>query len=298
MTSANNPIWKRTIVGYQAWEHPTASPSKHSLGYTLPIKTPRRNDLLPSKGDLDMATSLDVASVEEARIRAAYAKREKDDFRYSWSNPGHVFMIQERERRFLQLLKRHSFTPLKTKKILEIGCGTGYWLREFVKWGAQPENITGLDLLPELVFEARRLCPEGVTVQQGSAAQLEFSDRTFDLVLQSTVFTSILNPVVRAQVATEMIRVLKDDGLIIWYDFRVNNPRNLDVRGIKKQEIFRLYPKCNVKIERITLAPPLARLIAPYSWFVCQVLECMPCLRTHYIGVIRKSNFSEQVAQH
>jgi ubiquinone/menaquinone biosynthesis C-methylase UbiE len=255
------------------------------------------NKVLPSKSGVEMAHCLDVARAEEVRIRAAYARREKDDFRYLWSNAGHLFMIQERERHFLQLLKRHCFMPLKTKKILEIGCGTGYWLREFVKWGAQPENITGLDLLPELVFEARRLCPEGVTVQQGSAAELEFSDRSFHVVLQSTVFTSILNPVVQAQVAKEMIRVLKDDGLIIWYDFRVNNPRNPDVRGIKKQEIFRLYPNCNVKLERITLAPPLARLIAPYSWLVCQVLECLPCLRTHYIGVIQKSNFSKQAAQ-
>jgi ubiquinone/menaquinone biosynthesis C-methylase UbiE len=234
--------------------------------------------------------SVEVFQTEEARIRAAYAKREKDDSRYSWSSPGHLFMIQERERRFLQFLKRHSFEPLRTKKILEIGCGTGYWLREFIKWGAQPENITGLDLLPELVSEARRLCSEGVTVQQGSAAQLEFADRTFHLVLQSTVFTSILDAALQAQIATEMIRVLKDDGIIVWYDFRVNNPWNPDVRGITKQDIFRLYPNCNVKLERITLAPPLARLIAPYSWLSCQILEHVPWLCTHYLGVIQKEN--------
>jgi ubiquinone/menaquinone biosynthesis C-methylase UbiE len=180
--------------------------------------------------------------------------------------------------------------PLKTRKILEIGCGTGYWLREFIQWGAQPANIAGLDLLTDLVSEARRLCPEGVTLQQGSAAQLKFSDRTFDLVLQSTVFTSILDIALQTEIATEMIRVLKDDGLIIWYDFRVNNPWNPDVRGIKKQEIFRLYPNCNVKLERITLAPPLARLIAPYSWLACQILEHVPCLRTHYLGVIQKNS--------
>jgi ubiquinone/menaquinone biosynthesis C-methylase UbiE len=227
---------------------------------------------------------------EEKRIRSVYSRRQKNDSRYSWFSPGHLFMIQERERRFLQLLKRHSFEPLKTKKILEIGCGTGYWLHEFVKWGAQPENITGVDLLPELVSEARRLCPEGVTVHQGSAAQLEFSDKTFHVVLQSTVFTSILDTAFQAQIATEMIRVLKDDGLIVWYDFHVNNPRNPDVRGITKQDIIRLYPNCSVHLQRITLAPPLARVIAPYSWLSCQILEHVPWLCTHYLGVIQKKN--------
>ena len=50
-------------------------------------------------------------------------------------------MMQERERQILMLLKHNGFAALKTKKILEIGCGDGYWLREFVKWGAGPENI-------------------------------------------------------------------------------------------------------------------------------------------------------------
>jgi ubiquinone/menaquinone biosynthesis C-methylase UbiE len=199
-------------------------------------------------------------------------------------------MIQERERRLLALLRRHGSGSLKEKKILEIGCGTGYWLREFVKWGAQPENIAGLDLLPELVSEARRLCPPSVTVRQGTAAQLEFPDMTFDLVLQSTVFTSILDSALQTQIAREMIRVLKDDGHIVWYDFRVNNPWNPDVRGIKKREIFQLYPNCRVKLEWITLAPPLARRIAPYSWLTCEILGHIPWLCTHYLGVIEKNN--------
>jgi ubiquinone/menaquinone biosynthesis C-methylase UbiE len=240
---------------------------------------------------------LDGVNVEEERIRKAYSKRTRDEVLYSWFNPAHLFMIQERERRLLRLLKRYGFASLKEKKILEIGCGTGYWLREFIKWGAQPGNVVGLDLLPELVSQARRLCPEGVTLQEGNAAQLEFSDRTFDLVLQSTLFTSILDTVLKQKVASEMIRVVKNDGLIIWYDFRVNNPWNSDVRGVKKQEVFRLYPNCNVNLERITLAPPLARLIAPYSWFTCQVLERLPWLCTHYIGVIQKNNFGAQAAK-
>jgi len=64
----------------------------------------------------------DSASAEEARIRNAYAKRQKDDARYSWFNPGHLLMIQDRERQLLALLCRYGLAPLTSKKILEIGC--------------------------------------------------------------------------------------------------------------------------------------------------------------------------------
>jgi len=133
--------------------------------------------------------SPESAGVEEARIRTVYAKRQRDDARYSWFSPGHLCIMQERERQLLTLLRRHGFALLATAKILEVGCGTGYWLREFIKWGARPENIVGVDLLSDRVTEAKKLCPEAVQVQCESAAALAFPSATFDLVLQSTVFT-------------------------------------------------------------------------------------------------------------
>jgi SAM-dependent methyltransferase len=228
------------------------------------------------------------SQIEEARIRAAYAKRQKDDARYSYFSMGHLFMMQEREQRLLTVLKRNDLEPLHIKKILEVGCGTGYWLREFIKWGARPENITGIDLLANRVAEARYLCPEAVRIMCGNAAELAFPDATFDLVVQSTVFTSVLDALMRQQMASEMLRVVKDDGFILWYDYHVNNPWNPDVRGIKRQEISQLFPGCRIKLQRITLVPPLVRLLAPYSWLACYILGKIPWLRTHYFGLISK----------
>jgi hypothetical protein len=34
-----------------------------------------------------------------------------------------------------------------------------------------------------------------------------------------------------------MVRVLKPEGLILWYYYHVNNPSNPDVRGVKCREI-------------------------------------------------------------
>src|SRR5438445_10103119 len=95
---------------------------------------------------------------ELQRIRAAYARRRQDG-RYAPSDPGHLFMLQGIERGVLRLLARHSVLPLRDKRMLEIGCGTGYWLREFVKWGADAAGVTGVDLLRDRIAAARRLCP-------------------------------------------------------------------------------------------------------------------------------------------
>jgi ubiquinone/menaquinone biosynthesis C-methylase UbiE len=226
--------------------------------------------------------------IEESRIREAYARRQRD-FRYSWFSPGHVFMTQERERRVLAVLKRYGFASLETKKILEVGCGTGHWLREFIKWGAQPEQVDGIDLLADRVAEAKQLCPEAVRLHCGSAVTLPFPDTTFDLVLQSTLFTSILDPRMKQQIASEMLRVLKAGGLILWYDYHVSNPWNPDVRGVKRREIQRLFRGCHIELRRITLAPPLARRLVPYSLTLVHLLGKIPLLCTHYLGVIRKN---------
>jgi ubiquinone/menaquinone biosynthesis C-methylase UbiE len=225
-----------------------------------------------------------AANAEEVRLQEVYSKRRGDDIRYSWFS----LIIQERERRLLALLSRYGCAPLNTKKILEVGCGSGYWLREFIKWGARPENITGIDLLDHRIAEARQLCPAAVDVRCGSAAQLALPDAIFDVVIQSTVFTSILDAEMKQQIASEMLRVVKSDGLIVWYDYHVNNPWNPDVRGVKKKEIHRLFPGCRIELRRITLAPPLARWIAPRSWFMAHLLKRIPVFCTHYIGIIKK----------
>ena len=225
--------------------------------------------------------------IEEARIRAAYARREDGD-RYSLFQPGTLFIAQQIERRILWSLTRYGFADLSSKKILEVGCGSGHWLRELTTWGARPENVCGVDLLWDRLSKAKSSCSPAIRLQCGSAAELPFQDASFDLVLQSTVFTSILDPDLKCRAAQEMMRVLTYDGIILWYDYRVNNPWNRDVRGVKRSEIKKLFPGCRMELRRMTLLPPLARWLAPYSPLACYVLEKLPPLRTHYLGVIRK----------
>ena len=98
--------------------------------------------------------SANLQAGEESRIKIAYTRRKRTvpEDRYSYFNRGNLFIVQERERWLLALLDQYSFSPLIDKDILEVGCGTGYWLREFIKWGAQPENVAGIDLSDILIY--------------------------------------------------------------------------------------------------------------------------------------------------
>jgi SAM-dependent methyltransferase len=223
---------------------------------------------------------------EEARIRRVYEARH-DDARYSWLARGQQLIVQGAERGLLDALRRAGVAALDELRMLEVGCGAGHWLRAFVQWGARPEHVVGVDLLPHRIAEARARCAAAVRLAVGSGAELPFAAGTFDLVLQSTVLTSILERGMRERVAREMVRVLRPGGVVLWYDFFVDNPRNPDVRGVRRRELDALFPSCEIRVRRVTLAPPLARALAPRLWPLASLLSSLPFLCTHYVGFIR-----------
>jgi ubiquinone/menaquinone biosynthesis C-methylase UbiE len=227
---------------------------------------------------------------EIARIQKEYARREKEipsDF-YSIQYPANLYLHTQRTYEMVNLLKKKNMFPLNDKFILEIGCGSGSRLIDFQSWGAAQDRLYGIDLIEEKILKAKKSLPLA-DLRVGEASRLPWPDNKFDLVLQSTVFTSILDDALKKAIAQEMLRVLSPQGIIIWYDFLFNNRKNPHVRGIKAKEIRLLFPQCMVKLKRITLAPPLTHFLAPHSYLVCYLLEQLRFLNTHYLGVIKRS---------
>jgi SAM-dependent methyltransferase len=227
---------------------------------------------------------------EENRILDAYARRQRvvPRERYSPFNRGNLVQAQELDRCIIGLLRQHGRTSLESQNILEIGCGAGYWLRKFVEWGARPQHLFGIDLIKDRILEARQLVPPAVTLESGNAAELKVPNEAFDIVCQFTVFTSILDPSLRALIASEMLRVLKENGIILWYDFCVNNPWNSDVKRVTKKEISELFAGCRLDLVRTTVAPPLARALGGTPPLVYWAASGIKILCTHYAGVIQK----------
>jgi SAM-dependent methyltransferase len=234
---------------------------------------------------------------EAEAVRLRYARREARhdpaalDWRYHRLNPAALWPAQERERALARHLLRHvggDTAQLSTLRLLEVGCGTGGNLLELLRLGLAPQNLSGVELLPERHQTARGLLPAPVQLFWGDALELDWPPGHFDLVLQSTVFSSLLDDRYQQRLADQMWHWLKPGGAIIWYDFTVNNPHNPDVRGVPLQRVRTLFPQGEFQSQRLTLAPPLARWAVKLHPAAYTALNVLPLLRTHLLAWIVK----------
>jgi ubiquinone/menaquinone biosynthesis C-methylase UbiE len=179
--------------------------------------------------------------------------------------------------------------PLAARRVLDVGCGAGQWLADLETFGAQRERLAGLDLVPARVGHAHARLP-GADIREGDASTLPWPDGSFDVVLQSMMFSSILDPDVRRAAAREIDRVLADGGLVLWYDFFVRSPGNPGTAPVSKSELRDLFPGFDVRWRRVTLAPPLVRLLVPRLRPLASALQAVRIANTHALAVLRPSD--------
>jgi SAM-dependent methyltransferase len=224
------------------------------------------------------------------KIAERYERRKSiTDDRYSRFNPEVILRTQERQRALVSLLRAHGITNMAGVDVLEIGCGTGSNLQELLVLGAAAERLVGNELLPERVEQARRRLPQEVRILPGDASQLPFGEASFDVVYQSTVFSSILDDALQYRIAEAMWRWVRPGGGILWYDFTFNNPSNPDVRGVPLKRLKALFPKGRIDVRRVTLAPPISRRVVRLHPHMYSVFNALPFLRTHILCFIQKS---------
>ena len=232
-----------------------------------------------------------VSNGEELdRIRKAYRNYSQIGItqkKWTSTNPGNQIIWQECKNKMKEILEAHGFFPLTHHRILDIGCGSGRVLETFRQWGASPNNLYGVDLRNKCIEKSKREFPE-FTFLVGNAERLNFKDHTFDLVLLFTVFSSILDNRMAFNIAKEINRILITNGAIIWYDFRFNNPINLNVRKMTKKNIQSFFPNFNNYSFKITVLPPLARRLGRYTHLLYPKLAAVPFLLTHYLSILKK----------
>jgi SAM-dependent methyltransferase len=232
---------------------------------------------------------MDMYAAERERIRAEYERRslEVDNAIYSISHPAEAFMRAGRERVALELLRRADVFPRIGDRCLEVGYGRLGWLGTLISWGVKEADLSGIELDETRARIAQESLP-AADLRVGDATALPWNDETFKLVVVSTVFTSILQDEVRQRIADEIKRVLSPGGALLWYDFRVNNPKNKHVRKVGRRELESLFQGMAGRTKTVTLAPPLVRLLAPRSHFLAVAAETIPMLRTHQVAVFVK----------
>jgi SAM-dependent methyltransferase len=235
--------------------------------------------------DRNGAPATVMESSEVSRIRRAYAKRARRQKSYA-DGPGRQRALLERSIGLDRVLKRLP-RPLSEYRVLDVGCGTGSVLSWFNEQGVPAANLFGIDLLPARLKVARETYP-AITFVEGNAENLPFPDRSFDLVLAFTTFSSILDRDMASNVACNISRVLTDHGVIVWHDFRYPNPWNPDVRAMTKGRIRDLFPTFDLDLELINLLPPIANRLGRFTNHIYPTLAAIPVLRSHYFGVLRR----------
>ncbi len=91
----------------------------------------------------------ETEQAEETRVRAAYARRRQTipPERYARTNPFTLCAAHEREEEMAAMFRSEGLTTLAGLRILDVGCGRGDALRQMLEYGADPELLTGIDLL-------------------------------------------------------------------------------------------------------------------------------------------------------
>jgi SAM-dependent methyltransferase len=226
---------------------------------------------------------------EAERIAGVYRERAQGDDGSRWDlrNPGNRTILAERRGLMTRVLRRQGWLPLGDRKVLDVGCGGGSELAYFLDLGAASSRLVGVDLLPERVDAALKAHPD-IEFMVGNAEHLDFPDAGFDLVLAFTLFTSILDPVMAGNVASEIRRVLRPGGGLLWYDFRYESPANRNVKAVSARRVRELFPDLEGELESITVIPPLARRLGPLTAAGYPLLASIPPMRSHLAGLLLK----------
>ena len=224
---------------------------------------------------------------EPDAVAERYARRDVGD-RYSILRPDVWQSVQERQRATLRLFAREGLSDLSALRLLEVGCGAGGNLLELLRLGFAPGNLSGIELLPERFAMAREVLPTALNLIEGDALLADVAPASLDIVFVSTVFSSLLDDAFQQRLADAMWRWLKPGGAVLWYDFTLDNPRNRDVRGVPLARVRALFPQGRVKAQRVTLAPPVARLVCRLHPALYTAFNLLPLLRSHVLAWVRK----------
>jgi len=118
------------------------------------------------------------------------------------------FSYEERRAGFYPLLDEFVSTIDPGSQVVDVGCGAGFWLDEFVRRGINDDQLLGLDLAPDNVRRARE---RGHRAEVGNVLELAQPDSAFDHTFCAGVIHHTPDP---RRALRELVRVTKPGGTI------------------------------------------------------------------------------------
>ncbi len=121
---------------------------------------------------------------------------------------------------------------------LDVCCGTG---AQVIEYGRRGITAVGIDnntgMLAYGIKNKSRLNMENISFLAGDATALPFEDSSFDIVSVSFALHDKL-PAMRHAVVSEMKRVVKPEGALLFMDFNIPLPKNIQGIGANIVEYF------------------------------------------------------------
>jgi ubiquinone/menaquinone biosynthesis C-methylase UbiE len=125
--------------------------------------------------------------------------------------------------RGLRLLGLRMFMPPRGGAVLDVGCGTGLHLEMYQRLKTK---LYGIDTSPSMLALAKARLGKGADLRLADATKMPYEDGSFDLVI-SMLTLHEMDPQVRPRVVSQIRRVVKRDGRILFIDFHPGTPRPL-----------------------------------------------------------------------
>jgi len=200
-------------------------------------------------------------------------------------------MFDSRLRQYDDLFSTLALAPLGERRLLDAGCANGKWLEICCgRWGARPIHCFGNDKREEPWRDWRQAGRGAeITFILKSTHELDFPPQSFDIVHQSMMLSSIVDPETRTRTAEVLWSMLRPNGVLISYDFWLN-PLNSATVGIDRAELRRLFPEGReVYARTVTLAPPLARKLTKLRKPLLLALEKLRFMNTHLLVALKRS---------
>lgn len=213
--------------------------------------------------------------VIESGPMIAYGKitPEKDERKEQitsyWTKRSESFQEQRREELHSTISERwlHEILPRLPKKehlrILDVGCGTGYFTILLQKQG---HEVTGIDLTPDMILYGKKLAiEENATCQFQvmDAENLDFADESFDVIISRNLTWTLPNA---GHAYGEWYRVLKKGGVLINFDANYGKTDFTDTTGLPEEHAHnQLGDEMMKECETIKRQLPISSYIRP-AW--------------------------------
>lgn len=214
--------------------------------------------------------------VQESGSVIAYGRisRESDSRKERiagyWSKRSDSFQAQRRAELHSSmadrwLLEIQKYLPKRKLKILDVGCGSGFFT---ILLGKQGHEVLGTDLTPDMITKSRELAKEEETdcrFEIMDAENLDFPDETFDVVISRNLTWTLPDA---GHAYEEWCRVLKKGGILLNFDANYGSSNFADTSHLPENHTHnKLGMDMMQECEEIKKQLPISSYIRP-AWDV------------------------------